>query len=346
MNIFDMVTPEATVAYWTEFQTGEPPFLGEELVGTIRQKSTTLKSIKGATHSPVQLKQSAYDAKAVPRGRIGFETVQFEMPFFKESMYVDEMLQRELNEVLATGNQAYIDSVMTRIMNDNMTLLKSARLTREIMLWMALTTGVISMTSNGQNYTADYGVPSEHKFEVAKSWSDPTADIINDIINYQDIIESGSGGVRPTRLIVTRPSFNKITKNQNIKKTVFSAGSVDAYLSAAKTKEFLMAELGVDLVVYERGYRTSAGTYTKFIPDDMAILLPPMLLGDIVFAETPEESNLNARTQMNVAITDTAVAVTTMTVADPVTVETKVSQVCMPSLPQIDKVGMIDIEKA
>lgn len=344
MTIFDLIKSQETIAYWNEVKTGLPPFLGEELVGIMKQRSTAIKFIKGAAGAPTQLKQSAYDAKAVPRGRIGFETVLSEMPFFKESLYVDEQLQRELNEVLATGNQAYIDSVMQRVMNDSTNLLQGARLTREIMLWQALTTGAISMESNGQFYTVDYGVPDEHKVTVGTSWSDDTADIVGDVNTYQDTVEDNTG-VRPTRMVVSRPTFNNITKNQLIKQSVFSAGNIDAYLGENRAKEFFMAELGVDVVVYDKRYNNGNNQSTKFVPDDMAILLPVMPLGDMVFAETPEESNLYAGIAGDVSITDTGVAVTAMAVLDPVTVETKVSQVCMPSLPQIDKVMMIDVAK-
>lgn len=343
-TIFDLIVSQATVAYWNEISTGLPPYLGEELLGVTKQKSTTIKFIKGANNVPTMLKQSAYDAKAVPRGRIGFETMMHEMPFFKESKAIDEHLQKELNEVLATNNQAYIDAVMNRIMNDKVELLKSARLTREVMVWQALTTGAISLSSNGQLYDADYGVPANHKMEVTVSWSDENAKIISDIRKAQDIIEDDTG-VRPSRMVATRPTFNNITKNLEIKKTIFVAANIDAYLSDVKAKDFLMSELGVDVVIYDNRYQNSANKSVKFIPDDMAILLPPMLLGEMVFAETPEESNMYAGISGDVTITDTGVAVTAMAISDPVTVETKVSQVCMPSLPQIDKVMMIDVSK-
>lgn len=48
------------------------------------------------------------------------------------------------------------------------------------MRMMALTTGVVSMTSNGQNFSFDYGVT--HKGNVAVKWSETaTSDPIEDI---------------------------------------------------------------------------------------------------------------------------------------------------------------------
>ena len=53
-----------------------------------------------------------------PRNRIGFDKMEAEMPFFKESMTISERLRQELNMVLQTGNQTYIDAIMNRIFND------------------------------------------------------------------------------------------------------------------------------------------------------------------------------------------------------------------------------------
>lgn len=80
------------------------------------------------------------------------------MPFFKESLYIDEELRQELNKVLETGNQVYIDSIMNRVFDDTVSLTESAAVSRERMRMMLLTTGTISMASNGQSYTYDYGL--------------------------------------------------------------------------------------------------------------------------------------------------------------------------------------------
>ena len=45
----------------------------------------------------------------------------------------------------------------------------------------------------------------------------------------------------------------------------------------------------------------------------------------------------------NVAIVDTGVAVTTSKLVDPVNVETKVSQVCLPSFEAADQIVIADV---
>ena len=162
MTIFDLVAAQEIVAYWEELVQDEAPYPCEELFPDDKKRGLKLSWLKGSKGLPVVLKTSACDVHAIPRPRIGFEKLSAEMPFFKESMYIDEELRQELNMVLETGNQAYIDSVMNRIFDDQMQLLRGARASRERMRMMALTTGVVSMANNGQAFTYDYQIPANH----------------------------------------------------------------------------------------------------------------------------------------------------------------------------------------
>ena len=200
MSIFDLVNSTALVAYWETLATQQPPYLGEELFPPNQKLGLKLEWIKGAKGLPVVLLPSAYDVKAKKRDRIGFEKLSTQMPFFKESTNIDEELRQQLNMVLETGNQVYIDSVVNNVFDDEMRLLTGARAQRERMRMQALTTGAISISANGQDYDYDYGIPDNHKSTVTTSWSDPSATIIDDIKDALDTIEEDTGN-RPTRAI-------------------------------------------------------------------------------------------------------------------------------------------------
>lgn len=343
MTIFDVVKATELTSYWEENQQDREPYLGEELFPNRKKLGLKLEWIKGANGLPVVLKPSAFDAEAVPRPRIGFDKLETEMPFFKESTKVDETLRQQLNMVLETGNQAYIDAVTNRVFADEMHLLEGAAARREQMRMMALTTGVISITANGQKYDYDYGIPSAHKSTVGTSWSTKTADIPEDIRTWQDKIEDDTG-VRPTRGICSRQTWGYMRKNENIIKSLFvlSNGQV-ATISDARLNEYLMDELGLEVVVYSKRYMSDAGAATKYVPDETFVLFPEGDLGYTWFGTTPEESDLMGGRAANVSITDTGVAVTTMQVADPVTVETKVTMICLPSFEMANSVYIADI---
>ena len=344
MSIFDLIKAPELTSYWEENVQDRPPYLGEELFPNDKKLGLKLDWIKGANGLPVVLKPSAFDVGAVPRPRLGFDKLSAEMPFFKESVYVDEELRQQLNMVLETGNQAYIDAVVNRVFADEMHLLEGARARREQMRMMALTTGAIAISANGQNYSYDYGMPADHKSEVTTSWSDTSSDPIEDMRVAMDKIEDDTG-VRPTRAICTRKTWGYLRVNQKIIKSIFvlSNGQVTA-LSDARLSQYLMDELGLELIVYGKRYKNDAGTATQFVPDDTVVLFPEGTLGTTWFGTTPEESDLMGGKIANVSITDMGVAVTTIEKADPVNVETKVTQICLPSFESADSVYILDVK--
>lgn len=341
MNIFDLVTAPELTAYWETFIKDRPPYLGETLWTNQKKLGLDLKWIKGSQGLPVVLKPSAFDAGVVPRPRIGFDRLSAQMPFFKESTYIDEELRQQLNLVLETGNQAYIDSVMNRVFNDEIRLLEGARARREMMRMMALTTGSIAIVANGQAFDFDYGVPENHKGTVSKSWSDPSADILADIRKWQDIVESDTG-VKPTRAVCDSKTWGYIKKNTAISKAIYVIAGGGILVSDSRVKALLMEELELEVTVYSKLYTNDSGTSTKYVPDDTFVLFPTGTLGNTWFGTTPEESDLLGGNVANVSITDTGVAVTTMKKSDPVNVETKVSMVSLPSFEAADQIFIAD----
>ena len=338
-TIFDFVNATEMVSYWETLTKDRPPYLGETLFPSQKKLGLDLKWIKGSSGLPVVLKPSAFDTGAIPRPRIGFDRLSAEMPFFKESLYVDEELRQQLNMVLETGNTAYIDAVLNRIFNDNTVLLEGAAARREQMRMMALTTGAISITANGQNFDFDYGMPSTHKVTVTTAWSNADADIGADILAGLDLIENDTG-VRPTRALCDRKTWNHMLKNTNFKKAI----SDKVLMTDSVLKSMLLDVYGIEVVVYSKRYNNDSKTATPFVPADTFVLFPSGALGNTWFGTTREESDLLGGSAANVAITDVGVAVTSIQKADPVNVETKVTMISLPSFPVADQVYILDVK--
>lgn len=345
MDIFELISSQELTAYWEELTQDEAPYPCEELFPVDKKRGLSLKWIKGSKGLPIVLKNSAFDAAAVPRPRIGFDKLSAEMPYFKESTYIDEELRQELNMVMETGNQAYIDSVMNRIFDDETRLLRGAAATRERMRMMALTTGVVSMISNGQVYTFDYGIPSGHKSEVTASWSNHTAsDPIEDIRQAKEKIQDDTGAVI-TRAMCDGATWRHIRNNENIKKAIFVLSNGAGTVSDQKLRDYIMDELEIEIVVNDKRYKTEDGTVTKYMPADTFVMFPDGELGKTWFGTTPAESDLMGGNVANVSITETGVAVTTAQKVDPVQVETIVSMICLPSFEMADQVYILDTVK-
>lgn len=344
MSIFDLMQSTELTAYWKELIQDEAPYIGEELFPDDKKRGISLKWIKGSKGLPVVLKTSAFDVNAIPRARIGFEKLTAEMPYFKESTYIDEELRQELNMVLETGNQVYIDSVMNKIFDDETRLLRGARAARERMRMMALTTGIISMTANGQAFTFDYGV--SHKGNAATAWSDhANADPIEDIRVAKEAIQDETGAVL-TRAICDGKTWRDIRNNEKIKKAIFVLTNGVGAVSDKQLRQYIQDELELEVVVNDKRYRDENDATLKFMPENTFVMFPDGDLGKTWFGTTPAESDLMAGSVANVSITDTGVAVTTVQKADPVQVETIVSMICLPSFEAADQVYILDTTKA
>lgn len=343
-SIFDLVKSDALVAYWETLATQQPPYLGEELFPAQQKLGLDLKWIKGAKGLPVVLLPSAYDVKAKKRDRIGFDKLSAEMPYFKESSSIDEEMRQQLNMVIATGNQAYIDSVTNNVFDDEMRLLIGARAQRERMRMQALTTGAISISANGQDYDYDYQIPENHKSNVSVAWSDPAATIIDDIRESLDIIEEDTGD-RPTRAICSSKTWGYFRKNNEIRNAI-NGNNSNAPATDAKIRSYISEELEIEIVPYSKKYKDEHGNEQKFVDDDIFVMFPSGALGTSWFGTTPEQSDLMSGSTANVTITDVGVAVTTTKEIDPVNVDTKVSMIFLPSFEAANSVFILDVNAA
>lgn len=342
-SMFDFVNSANMASYWETRQSEMDPMLGETLFNTEQKIGLDLKWIVGADGAPVVLAPSAFDAQAKPRTRMNFARMMTNMPFFKESLYIDEELRQQLNMVLETGNQAYIDAITRRIFNDNTVLLRAARARREMARMSALTTGVISISANGQSYDFDYGVPNDHKATVTKSWSDSTADIAGDIVAGMDKIENDTG-TRPNRAVVDRKTWTQMLNNKGFVNMIYVMASGLAKLTDADLKRHLQETYGLQVAVYSKKYVGDNGQLTPYVPANSFTLFPEGQLGTTWMGTTPEQSDLMASKVANVSIVDNGVAITTIPQADPVNVETKVTMISLPSFEQANKVYQLDTE--
>lgn len=341
MTIYDLVTASELSTYWTEVVESLEPFIGEELFPNDKKLGIKLSWLKGADGLPIVLRPSAFDVASIPRPRIGITKMETEMPYFKESTYIDEELRQQLNMVLESNNQKYIDAIMNRIFDNEAELLKGARVQRERMRMMLLTSGLISMQGNGQIYDYDYQLPQGHKQNAIKDWSDPEADILEDIRKGKQKILDDTG-VEITRAITTSKVMGYMRKNTVIRESINDATTANRWISDTKLKQFVLDELGITIAINDKVYADENEVRQRYVDDELFVMIPDGDLGSTWFGTTPAESDLMGSPNIaNVSIVDTGVAITTIKKADPVQVETIVSMICLPDFPHGDKVYIL-----
>jgi hypothetical protein len=344
MNFLELVTSSNLVAYWLEKGLNNVT-VGDQLFPFKKEIGIKLDWIKGANNQPVGLRLSAYNSKSIRRDRQGIEKVETEMPFFKESMVVDEQMRQQLNTLLQTNNEALIRSIIARIFDDEIKLIKAAYETVERVRMQLLTTGTISLSSNGQSYTYDYGMPAANKRTVQTSWSAANADPIKDITDAQNVARQN--GYKLTRAMCNSNCLNALINNTAIKNRLYVLAQGNITITVDEIRRYIEQTTGIVIYVNDNGYVNESGVFTTYFADDVFVLMPDGPLGETHFGTTPEESDLmTGATDAEVSLVNNSVAVTTSKQIDPVNVETKVSMVMLPSFEMADGVFIIDTTAA
>ena len=344
-TIYELVTSSNMVAYWLEKNLNTYT-IGDQLFPYKKEIGVEIDWIKGANNQPVGLRLSAYDAKSIRRDREGIEKYKTEMPFFKESMVIDEKMRQQLNTLFQTQNEEIIRNIIAKIFDDQIKLITAAFETIERMRMQLVTTGTITLASNGQAYSYDYGMPQDNKITVETAWSSASANIIKDINDIKK--QARTAGYKLTRAMCNSNLLDSLTANTNISKRIYAMSNGAVYITSEEVRRFIEQETGIVIAINDDGYiDETTGSFVQYVADDVFVLMPDGPLGQTHLGVTPEESDLiTGATKAEVSLVNNAIAVTTFAIEDPVNVETKVSMVALPSFEQADGVFIVDVNPA
>ena len=345
-TIKDLITSKFIGSYWEEYKNNQKPFFGEGKFPNQKKLGLDLNWIKGADKAPVMLMPSAFDAKVIPISRQGLEITKTQMPFFKNDIHLDEN-DRQNIMLLQQANSDALNTAIQRVFDDATRLLDNASITREVMRMQALTTGAISISSNGQSLSYDYGVPAANKKAPTIKWDvSDTCDPIGDIRSWK--LQMANKGYDLTEMLLNSVTLAYIQKAKSVKDLAFAnVTNTPAIMSIDAVTSIIKSETEVDVYVYDKGYTTEAGVFTKFVADGTVVLMPSNELGNTWFGTTPEEADLMyGNTKADVSIVDTGVAITTWVEVDPVNVRTKASEICLPSFEGANSIIIASVKTA
>jgi hypothetical protein len=116
-------------------------------------------------------------------------------------------------------------------------------------------------------FVINYGIDVSHKPTVGVAWSDPAADIIGDLKNWKTLIQRDSGQKAET-LYVNDTVMGYMCKNTAIVALMSDSLSMKALQEGVITKI-----VNLNIIIYDSGFKPKGGSYTKFIPDDVAIIV-------------------------------------------------------------------------
>lgn len=329
-SVFDLLQAPYLAGFWNTNPQYTAPYLLEALLPATKQMSDNVKNITGSDPLPELLDPTSDGSKALPVGRSGLDVGTLPTKRFKNFLNVGESDLTDLSNAQATGDTVLTTTIFNKLYNDQSKLLVQARFTREYYAMQALLNGKLTIGS----MLADYGYQNSQFYTAKNKWNADGSNPYDDIQAVQSTASSKSG-VQLQRAIMNQATMYALEHNTALHNSIF-AGTVapqGAILTQGAVQSYFSAVLGLNVVVYDKGYDAN-GTFTKFIPDGKIILLPGSgnaAIGNTVFVPTPEEKAAGDATLGQVAVVDTGVSVLTRTDYDPVSVYTKVDEQFIPT---------------
>lgn len=358
MNLYDYLNAGEVASYIESLPSNALQYLGPQLFPNAQQTGTDISWLKGGSNLPVTIQPSNYDAKASLRERAGFSKQATEMAFFRESMRLGEKDRQQL-QMLLNQNLGLAQPVITQLFNDTKNLVDGVEAQAEYMRMQLLQHGKFTVTStNGEaQYTYDYNMSSKQKYTAAAAWTDPkTSDPVKDILAALNDIENRTG-VRPSRMVMNRETYNDMVASDSIKKALMIGVTGEwqnFMILPTQAEQFVTAQTGLQIAVYSKQIAKFADAdklptpdnvaHYKLVEDGKVILLPSESVGHTWYGTTPEAFDLaTGGTDAQVQVLSGGPTITTYMETHPVNVVTVVSAVTIPSFEGIDHVGVLSV---
>ena len=337
-TIFEYFKASVIASYYETMPNDEQTFFLEYYFDNDKQYGLDLSWIKGAGSTPTLLKPSNFDADPTFRDLEGFEVEGTKMPLFREGYLLKEQDRRDIMDLIAAGNGKALELILNKVYRQIQDLLLSAAVTREHLRAQLFTTGKIAINFNGVAYDYDYNLLDEQKVTPTVKWNVvATADPFTDLEDWANDAQTRTG-VRPTQVVMNSNTFNLIKKADSVV-AVFKDYQLGVPTNA-RIKNYIRDELKLEVILYDKQYKKVKGAVAqKYIPDNVVVLTPDITLGTTMFGVTTEEDALNREPDVNVAVVDTGVAITTEVVKKiPFKLEIVASQIVLPTFEQGDKI--------
>ncbi|GIM29819.1 phage capsid protein [Clostridium polyendosporum] len=339
MNLQDFISAKEIALYIQNL----PPrtTIDQALFPNTKQWGTEIELAKGSKQKPVALRMSTFDVAVKPRAlKADLKIDKKELPFFKESVLIKEKDRQLLMMALQANNQNLVEQIVSQVYDNYQSLVDGAGVQATRMRAQLIQKGVINIVTDDGDIVVDYEVPAAHKETLTgeATWNNGGADIVGDIQRWQTAL-TDEGYAAPSRMLLTKTTFGYISQNTAILNELKARNMGEVIVTTQDIIAYLNRKLGISVGILNGTFIAEDGTTTmNYYEDDYITLIPDGTVGKTVYGTTPEEADKVYGTgKLDTQIVNTGVAITTMLKEDPVTVETKVSQLVLPSFDRADE---------
>lgn len=308
-------------------------YLPDELLEDLEYRVTT-----GEFRDVDVAEYRSFDTQARMTGRQGFGEIKGAIPPLGRGIPLGEEHRHKLR-ALSGGERG---ALVQQIYADVERMVRSVQGRIELARGQLLSTGKVTINENGVSLEADFGLAADHNVTVTTSHYDPAADVIGDMLAWQEKYVDDAG-VAPAQFLCSTKYINALLKNEGFMTHLGVEGVVQRITVSGLTEVLANYALPVP-VVYDTKVRVE-GTHTRVTPEDKLIFLPPAAeqLGRTFYGITAEAIELADRGVLEQSAMPGVVALTVKN-EQPVQTFTYAHAIAMPVLPNPELLFVADID--
>ncbi|MFF9541287.1 major capsid protein [Streptomyces sp. NPDC014724] len=217
-------------------------------------------------------KYRAFDGRIVVSERDSGSSKRVKLAPLSTSIGMGEYERLQLE--FASMGGTFTERLVNAIYNDGVRLTNEILNRIELAWGDVLLDGKLTISENGFNSEADYGLPGNHVATAGTLWTDLTnSKPLTDIAAWSDTWNDTNGDV-PGKLLTSRKNIRLMQRNKEVIDAVFGATAGRTRVTLAELNTLLESEgLPSLLPSYDTKLHVD-GVDTRVLPDNRVIMLP------------------------------------------------------------------------
>jgi hypothetical protein len=302
LTLEQALTGEELIVYSRNLQTPNT-YLHDLLFPARETSELTVDIVREGSRLPVMAQIAELGTQVEYGSREGMTGQQISIPKIQRGRAMDEKLVRMMLQASQGGLRTNEVADLRRTqLNDADYAVDAIKARKEWIAMQSVTTGAVSYSEGGVQFSVDFGFTSEQKPVLSGTdlWSDTTnSNPLDDIMGWVNTF--GDKGITLPRAISSRQVLSYLLQNKAIRIAYHGDPSGTAnppQLNKAQLDELFASQGLPKIVTYDTQARVenkalSAGKVSfsnvRMAPQNRFVMLPEGPLGHYLWAETTEE---------------------------------------------------------
>lgn len=339
--VYDLVEPALLTQYVREFDNEvlKNQMVLEQWLPNQLNDELEWRAVREAFQDVDTAEYRAWDTQPTMTGRQGMTRIRGELIPVSRQIPLGEEEMLRLRAIRETGAET---ALLRQIFDDAERMVRSVQMRIEMARAQVLYTGKFTLSENGMNMEADFGMSVSHKPTAAASWAVSTTDILSDMLTWTQLYVDDNG-VEPGVMMMSRQVLSYLYTNDEFLAAAGFAGTTPARLNNEMIDAVLAANGLPPVILYDTKARVN-GVSTRLIPADKVLFLPPQgePLGATHYGITAEAIKLAGKGMLSASEMPGVVAVV-LENDNPVQTFTLGTAIAVPVLPNPDLIIAADV---